>query len=169
MKMRLLISLFTAVFFLGGCATYKPVPEGYGGPTAAIRDTFEIEGNTKAKIFYLAEVDGNRIDNMQSATRQASTGTGFMLHPRTVVRDVPIRLMRVKIVATHIVGAPIHEFASRAAGTFFDTEAALEFTPKAGQLYAVRGELKKGASRVWLEDDETKEVVVMTPVAKPSR
>ncbi len=109
-------------------------------------------------------VDGNRIGNTRSETRRASTGTGFSVFPRAVVRDIPIRPLRLKLVASHVVGAPIHEFASRAAGTFFEAETILEFTPKAGRLYSVRGELKKSASRVWLEDDETKDIVTMKPI-----
>lgn len=79
-----------------------------------------------------------------------------------MVCDVPVRSIKIKIVASHIAGAPIHEFASRAAGTFFDVEQTLELMPKAGQLYSAPGELKKGAPRVRLEDGETKKAAVTT-------
>jgi hypothetical protein len=148
-----------AVFLLSSCASYKPVPEGYTGSVATIRDTSETEDGSKARQFYLAEIDGNRVENSRSATRQSSYGTGFSLFARGFERPVPIRAMKVKLIGSHVVAAPIHEFASRAAGTFFEVEGVVEFTPKPEGRYVVRGELKKGISSVWIEDENSKEIV----------
>jgi hypothetical protein len=142
-----------------GCAAYKPVPEGYTGPVATLRDASETEDVSKARQFYVAAIDGNRVENSRSVTRQASHGMGFLLISRGYERTVPVRAMKVKLIATHVVSAPIHELASRAAGTFFEVEGVVDFTPKAGVRYVVRGELKKNASSVWIEDEATNEVV----------
>lgn len=151
--------LVAAIASTAGCAAYKPVPVGFTGPVAVIRDSAENESGSKGRLFYVAEVDGNHIDNARTATKQASYGRGFSLSTGTTAREVPIRPMQLKLVGSHVVAAPIHEMASRAAGTFFDVNGVIEFTPTAGRKYVVRGELKKDASTVWLEDDETREVV----------
>jgi hypothetical protein len=150
--------VITLVLFLSACATYKPVPDGYTGPVALIRDSAQSESAGKGQLFYVQSIDGNPIQNARNATRQSSTNTGFVVNTRDVERQVPIRPLKLRLIATHVTGAPIHELASRAAGTFFSVEGDVEFTPKAGVMYAVRGELKKGASSVWIEDVATKEV-----------
>lgn len=158
--------LIAAISSLVGCAVYKPVPDGFAGPVAVIRDSAETESGSKGRLFYVAEVDGNHIDNALTATKQASYGRGFSLFTSTTARAVPIRPMRLKLVGSHVVAAPIHELASRAAGTFFRVEGVTEFTPTAAHKYVVRGELKKDASNVWIEDDETNEVVTAKVTVK---
>jgi hypothetical protein len=156
MKTRALL-LFSVLAFLAGCAMYEPVSGGYNGPVAVIRDSAESEDTMKGRLFFVEEVDNNRINNIRISTRQASAGRGFWLATGYAMRPVPARTMRLKLVGTHVVAAPIHEMASRAIGTFFDVEGVIEFTPRPNGKYTVRGELKKNASSVWIEDDETRE------------
>jgi WD40 repeat protein len=54
---------------------------------------------------------------------------------------------------------PIHEFASRTAGTFFEVEGVVEFNPAPNGKYKVSGSLSKITSAVWIEDLETHEIV----------
>jgi hypothetical protein len=140
---------------LASCASYKPVPEGYTGPVATLQDGWNYEGNTKAVLYYVDMIDGNRVESGLTTTRRASYGTGFSVNPRGHRREVPVRKMKLRLVASHVVGAPIHELASRAAGTFFSVEGDIEFTPEAGVTYLVKGELKKNGSSVWLVDSAT--------------
>ena len=146
------LSVVCLILFLPGCATYKPVSEGYSGPVANIIDTGQTEDGTKARIFYVASIDGKTIENARSASRSSSYGTGMSLHMHTRERQVPIRPMRLKLVGTHVVAAPIHEFASRAIGTFFEVEGEIEFTPEAGATYLIKGDLQKQGSSVWIEE-----------------
>ncbi len=166
MKKLAILFISTVVLFLTGCAAYKPVPEGYAGPVAMVRDSTEIEDGTKARMFFIEQVDGNRIDNSRSATKQSNYGRGFSLATQIVERAVPIETMKVKLVGTHVVGAPIHEFASRMAGTFFDVEGVVEFTPKPNGKYIVKGVLKKGASSIWVEDEANNEPATIKIVSK---
>lgn len=75
------------------------------------------------------------------------------------MRRVPVAPLKLKLVASHVTAAPIHEIASRAAGTFFFVEGELSFTPAEGGNYVVKGELKKDGSSVWLADAKTLEPV----------
>lgn len=144
---------------LVGCATYQPVPPGYSGPAAYITDTVSPEDGTKAQVFALEEVDGNRVSNSFTASAAASYGKGFSLTPSIVSRQVPARPMKVKLRASHTTGAPIHALFSQASGTFFSVEGVVDFSPKPGGKYLVWGELKKEGSSIWIEDANTHQPV----------
>lgn len=149
-----------------GCAAYKPVPDGYTGPTANVTDHAEYESGGKGRFFVMEAVDGNRIENSVSASRSASYGKGFNLTIKHVQRLVPIRPMKVTITGTHATAAPIHAFASMAAGTFFTVSGVVDFSPEVGKNYRMTGELAKESASVWIEDSETKQPVTEKVVAR---
>ena len=150
--------IFSALLFLGGCATgSNPVPDGYGGPVVQLADTGRQEDGSKGQFFVASEINGKEIQNSIRETRTASYGRGFSLSSRYTTRDVPVATMKVKLLGTHQTAAPIHEIASRAAGTFFSVEGVVEFTPVQGHRYEVAGELHKQRSCVWIADSGTAE------------
>jgi hypothetical protein len=145
---------------LVGCAGYQHVPKDYTGPTAVIRDFSITEDRTKAQIFAVTTIDGNRVGNAFSASRAASQGTGSALNTVFFERQVKAGMpVKVTLLGSHATGAPIHEIASKMAGTFFSVEGVVEFTPQPGGEYIVRGELKKERSSVWIEDIATRKTV----------
>lgn len=120
---------------------------------ATVIDSGEIEDGSKARLFYLASVDGIRVSNTAvGESRRASAGQGFRLSAQFPSRLVPAKPLKVVVVGTHATGAPVHEIASRMAGTFWSVEAELDFTPEADKFYVVKGKLEKDASTVWIED-----------------
>lgn len=143
----------TAAF--GGCATYSPVPEGYTGPTASVADSGRQEDGTKAQLFAMTNIDSHRVMNAFWASSSASYGRGFALSMSIPERKVPAKPMNVTLRGSHATAAPIHAIASQMAGTFFSVEGIVAFDPKPNGRYVVKGELKKGASSVWIEDAET--------------
>ena len=148
---RLLVLLFTVA--LSGCATlHEPLPPDFKGPIVRVTDTGYTEDRSKAQFFVLQEVDGKAINNSIFESRKASHGRGFALTTIYITRGLPATPMKIKLLGTHQTAAPIHEIASRAAGTFFSVEGVVDFTPIPGRDYFVRGELKKEGSSVWLED-----------------
>jgi hypothetical protein len=156
--MRLLMSV-ALVVLVAGCASPPTVPADYSGPLATVFDSGEAEDRSKAQMFVLAEIDGNRVDNSIVASRRASSGQGFALTTAYLQRSVPARPMKVKLLGTHTTAAPIHEMASRMAGTFFSVEGVVDFSPKPDGRYVVKGELKKTGSAVWIEDSVTNQPV----------
>ena len=140
---------------LAGCATNKPVPDGYTGPTATVADSGQQESGGKAQLFALMSIDGNRISNAFSASAGASYGRGFALSMSVPEREVPAKPLNVTLKGSHATAAPIHAIASQMAGTFFSVEGAVVFEPKPNGRYVVKGELKKAGSSVWIEDAET--------------
>lgn len=155
-----LISAFVLLFLLSGCASlYKPVPEGYSGPTATISDSGITEDVTKAQMFVVASIDGNTIANSLGATRGASYGQGPVLTTRFISRQIQARPQRVKLIGTHITAAPIVALLNMAAGSYLSVEGEVEFSPLAGGSYTVIGKLGKNESSVWIEDARTSERV----------
>lgn len=144
-----------ALFSIAGCASYQPVPKDYTGPTASVADTGSSESSAKAQIFALMEVDGNRVSNAFGASASASYGKGALLTTVYPERQLPAKPMKVRIQGSHATGAPIHALASQMAGTFFSVDGVVDFSPKPNGRYAVKGELKKEKSSVWIEDTET--------------
>ena len=114
----------------------------------------------------VTEVDGERVPNSNSESSKISSGTGFSLNTVFATREVPAKALKLKLVATHITGAPIHALFSHAAGTFFSVDGVVDFTPLAGGKYVVKGELKKEGSSVWIEDETTGRVVTEKIVAR---
>ena len=158
--MKLLSIALVLSALLAGCATLEPpVAPGYVGPTAIITDSVLQEDGGKGQLFFVRAVDGRTIESAQTETRRASAGRGFSLALWSKLRLVPVRQLQLTLVGTHATAAPIHEIASRAAGTFFSVEGIVEFTPVAGAEYVVRGILKKEGSTVWLADAKTLEPV----------
>jgi hypothetical protein len=159
--------LLAAAALLGGCAApVKLVPEGYSGPTATLSDSIYQESGSKGRVFAAVEVDAQAIPSALDATRRASAGRGFSLVMAGDGRAVIARPMRVKLVASHITAAPIHEFALRASGEFHSVEGTVDWTPQAGKSYVVRGSLQPTGSSVWIEENATKLKVTDVVVGK---
>lgn len=159
MKSNLSAMVFSCVMLASGCAIYEPVSKEYTGPIATLRDTGISESESKAQIFAALEIDGNQIINAFGASAYASQGRGnnlITMFPERKVKAVP---MKVKLHGSHATGAPIAAIASQVAGTFYSVEGVVDFSPKPGGKYIVRGELRKEKSTVWIEDVETGEPV----------
>jgi hypothetical protein len=152
---------------LTSCATvYKPVPDGYTGPTARVIDTTIRESSGKGQVFFVASVNGMAIKNARSETARLSYGRGFSLYLVGESRHVKIEPMKLKLVGAHVTAAPIHEISSRAIGEFFSVDGDVDFEPVAGREYSVVGELTKAQASVWIQDQETKQPVTTKVVAK---
>lgn len=161
---RILVLILAASLF--GCATYKPVPDGYTGPLASITDSGHSEDGSKAQLFALTHVDDNQIMNSFWASANASYGKGFALSLVISDRQIPAKPMKATLKASHTTAAPIHAMASKLAGTFFSVEGTVDFSPRPNGKYVVKGELIKEGSKVWIEDVETGQAVTEKIVGK---
>jgi hypothetical protein len=154
------LSALILVLFIAGCAATKPiVPDDFKGPTAFIYDSGTMIDSSKAKIFYVSAVDGVSVVSSEAKSRNASRGQGFRLTLSTASRRVFARPIKITLVASNIVAAPIQEIASRAAGTFFSVSGTVDFVPAEDGQYDVVGTLEKGNISVWIENSKTKERV----------
>lgn len=148
------------LLLVSSCANFEPtIPKGYSGPTAEISDDFLWETSSKNQLFYVEAIDGKPVESALILTRRASAGQGFSVSARTATHQIPAIPLRLKIVASHVTGAPIHEISSRAAGTFLHIEGEVNFTPSPGGHYLVAGRLLGSDSSVWIVDAKSKERV----------
>lgn len=122
---------------------------------ATVHDSGQTEDSTKARLFYLASIDGVSIPNAAAESRRSSSGRGFQLTTVYPSRLVPAKPLKVVLVGTHATGAPIHAIASMLTGSFRSVEAELEFTPEVDTAYVVRGNLETENPTVWIENATT--------------
>ena len=153
--MKHLIFAAAAALVLSGCAT-SPIPADYSGPLATIRDTGMAESANRSQFFFLAEIDGQLIDNGRSASKRANSGRGFGLTPQPFSRDVPAKQATFTLKGEIEYGAPIQAMMN--AGTLYKAEKKVTFTPESRKTYVVKGVLTADKQDVWLEDDSGKRV-----------
>ena len=143
--------IFACAVLAAGCITFvDTLPEGYEGPTATIADSYTNHEGSSAHYFTFAMIDGQYIDNSGNRTRIANQGRGFDMTPVMITHDVPVEELNI-MLAGYLF------FATDAQGMFGDSmlvEGELSFTPNAGEIYTVKGELGKEVSTVWLEDSK---------------
>jgi len=139
---------FVCVLLVLGACTTAPVPEGYKGPVARVNDTSTPRSGTSVDFFYLAEVNGRRIETSQTATSQANYGRGFAMKPMTIGRDIPAEPSTVKIVGRTHHAAPILALMNKV----YEVSGETQFTPEANQVYTVKGVLRDDYSAVWIEN-----------------
>lgn len=149
------IGIALAAVVLSACTAAEPIPEGYTGPTAHIRDSSTERGSTSVDLFFLSKIDGGEVFDSLSATANANYGRGFMLEPAVIGRDVPARAAVFTIEGRTHYAAPILELFN----TVYEVSGESRFTPAPNRTYVVKGELRDGYTTVWLEDSETGEMV----------
>jgi len=150
---KLFISV--ALLALAGCAT-SPIPEGYSGPIATIRDSASSETANRAQFFFLSEIDGNPVKNVLGATRQANSGRGFSLNTVPFSRSVPAKQATFTIEGKIDYGAPIQAIINM--GTVYSVQKKVTFAPQSNRTYIVKGTLTANRRDVWIEDDQGKRI-----------
>ncbi|HRQ59888.1 MAG TPA: hypothetical protein PLN31_20930 [Azoarcus taiwanensis] len=137
-------------WLLTGCVTYhSPIPEGYAGPRATVRDSVVTHSMSKADFFYVSQVDGQKIEDSLINTRVANHGRGLVMTPYLIERDIPAHTAALVIVGRTHYAAPILALTS----TVYEVKGNVQLSAKAGTSYVVRGELGESYSAVWIEDD----------------
>jgi hypothetical protein len=143
------VGLTVAAMMMTGCATYNPIPEGYTGPRATIKESVQVYSNSKADFFYVDAVDGHEIDNSRINTIQRNSGRGMNMTPYLVEREVPARTCTLRLVGRTEYAAPILAMTN----PVYQVKGDIQFTPQAGRTYIVNGKLSDTYSAVWIEEE----------------
>jgi len=147
-----------------GCVT-EPIPQGYKGPLATLRDSGERVTDSKALFFCIDAIDGKRIKNSVGETLSTYRGSGFYMKPIFVARQVPADTDLVLTMRGSVeFAAPILAIAN--SGSAHHAERIVSVRLKPNGIYDVKGELKAEGSSVWLEDIATGERVGVPAAAK---
>jgi hypothetical protein len=150
-------ALILAGAALQGCATNKPIPDGYTGPLATISDSAVAENSRRSRFFYLAEIDGRPVWDSRSGSKAANYGRGMNLTPGTLSREVPAQHVVLKLEGRVAYGAPILEIVN--AATMYAADRTIEVDLEPSVTYAVVGQLTADVKDVWLMRVDTHERV----------
>ncbi len=158
--MRKIIALLFVLTIASGCAV-SPIPKGYTGPTALIKDFVGVENDDHPGIpmFYVDKVDGQDISDSESESRMNSRGNGFDMKSVTSERLVPAKKMKLSLVARNAHAAPIQEMFHALRGKNYKAQGVVDFEPKPDGVYIVKGIIGPNGTAVWLEDFLSKEIV----------
>ena len=153
---RHLVALSGAITLLSGCASFAPpVPEGYSGPVAIIKDSVKPASQSKADFFYISELDGRRIEDSRIRTLTVNRGRGFNMVPEVIERNVPAQKATFTLVGRTEYAAPILALTN----TVYQVTGKVTFAPETYRHYVVRGELGENYSAVWIEEEGTGKTV----------
>lgn len=139
---------------LVGCVTSpKPVPEGYTGPTATLKDSALVKpGDICGAFFFLHEYEGKQVDNVIQASARDNAGMGPVISlVHEFSRPVPARPATFFIAGRTHCGAPIAEML----GTVYLVGGKVSFAPEADATYVIRGELLPDHSSVWIAEEKS--------------
>ncbi|WP_133406672.1 hypothetical protein [Parashewanella tropica] len=143
------ISLLIMLLLLGGCATYhEPMPENYAGKIAVIKSSVGNKKSTSADLFYLSEIDGQKVYSSKQAT--AENDNGFFLNVKHIDINVPDKMTTFTLVGERVNGALIQSIFTKN----YYVSGKITFIPDPQEVYVVKGELGD-ISKVWLEAQST--------------
>lgn len=148
-------SVLAALSVVSGCATYKPIPDGYSGDRTIIKDSVLVHSSSKADFFFVEAVDNHNIENSRIRTRLANQGRGMNMSPVVVEREIPTRPTTLRLVGRTEYGAPILALTS----AVYQVKGDVQFTPEPHKSYVVKGDLGENYSAVWLEEIGTNAIV----------
>ncbi|TVT68372.1 MAG: hypothetical protein FHP92_20160 [Denitromonas halophila] len=163
--MKNIISV-VVIILLAGCASFSPsLPENYSGDTATIDDSFQRLSRSKAKFYYIQQLNDKNIRNALTATYGATEGRGAQLIAMGASRLVPAEPLSLYVVGRVYHSAPIGYLFNSESN--YIVEGRVIFTPIAGERYLVSGELGEYYSAVWIEDINGNVVSTMVEVKAP--
>ncbi len=152
---KLFISICLALG-LTGCATFEsPIPAGYTGPMAVIKDSAKAESPRKADIFFLSKIDQLKIKSSLVATRTENRGKGMSMAPVVLDRKVPAQSATFTITGRTEYAAPILALTN----PVYEVSGEVTFVPEKDKNYIVVGELGEKYSAVWIKEAESDKVV----------
>jgi hypothetical protein len=121
-----------------------------------IKDSVQVHASDKADFFYVESIDGESIKNSLQRSMQLNRGKGFRMDPYLIDRQVAAnKTVKLNLAAKTHYGAPIQELFNKV----YQVKGQITFSPERGKTYVVKGELDEGISSVWLEDEETHQVI----------
>jgi hypothetical protein len=134
----------------------QPLAKDFDFSKAVIKDSATVLGSDKADFFYVESIDDKLIKNSLMQTVQLNQGKGFSMEPYIIDREVPAnKPIKIKLVGRTHYGAPIQELLHKV----YEVNGQISFTPEKGKKYIVMGEMNDDVCSVWLEEEESHQIV----------
>ncbi len=138
-----------------GCASYAPIQSGYGGAKATVADSYADLDGKCGKFFVLSQYNGHSVHNAVDATAAASQGQGPMMSAQGAEREVPAQEATFHILGQTRCAMPLITLTR----TNYLVQGDIHFTPEAGKVYVVTGELEADHSAVWVREKSSQRQV----------
>jgi hypothetical protein len=126
----------------------------YAGAGAMVADSMPKYQNSRAEFCVLKALAGKTIDTAISETRTASFGKGATILARPKEREVDAASTQATIACETFFAAPVLALLQSAPSV----EGVVDFKPKRGRSYVVKGQLSATESAVWIEDAHSGEL-----------
>lgn len=143
--------MFLLIALLVAACAGNPLPDNYAGPTAMLNESIVSVAGHSVDMFYVAAINGKRIHNSKIATAMRSSGRGPVVYPSVIGRKVPVEPLVITLVGERYYAAPVIAMFNES----YRISGDIAFTPQAGAVYRVRGELLPLSMSVWIEDVAT--------------
>jgi hypothetical protein len=134
----------------------QPLAMDFDFTKAVIKDSVTVLGSDKADFFYVESIDDKSVKNSLARTAELNRGRGFQMEPHIIDREVPAnKSVKLSLAGKTHYGAPIQELFNKT----YEVKGQITFTPVKGKKYVVKGEMNDELASVWLEDEESHQVV----------
>jgi hypothetical protein len=146
-----------SLLVLGLCScTHNPVPADYSGPLAKIKDSVVVPNASQENLFYLAQINGQKIEDALLANTPAKGPREVRIVTSVaLVHDVPAQQATFQIVGRTFYPKP----ALESTLTVYQVKGDVEFAPLPDHTYTIKGQLGEKYSAVWIIDNQTMEIV----------
>lgn len=133
----------------------EPLPNDYDPSTVLLKDSVKVYSDSKVDLFYVSQINAKEITNSMQRTRQNNAGRGLKMSPSIIDREVLIKPSTLTIVGRTEYAAPIQALTNKV----YQVKGQISFTPKKNKVYVVKGTLGDTYSAVWVEEEESHQVM----------
>lgn len=133
----------------------EPLPLNYDFSSIIIKDSAEILDTDKVNFYYVKKIDNEVSENNLDNSVKLNRGRGMRISPYEFDRELPLKNVKLTIAGKLQYGAPIQELLNKA----YEIEGTINFIPEKNRKYVVKGELNQNYQAVWLEDEESHQVM----------
>jgi hypothetical protein len=133
----------------------QPYPATFDLSTAVVRDSIQMSWNDRGDFFYLAQIDGQPVEESRSVTHRRNILRGQTMLPHVIDREVPTKPAKYLVVGRTDYALPFQ----MATNPVYEVKGEIEAALENNKVYEVRGTLGENYSAVWLEEVSTHTVV----------
>jgi hypothetical protein len=133
----------------------EPLPLDYNFSTVVIKDSADVLDTDKANFYYVKKIEGKEVENNLLNSIKLNHGKGMRIKPYPFDRDLPLKTVTLTIAGKLQYGAPIQEIFNK----IYEVEGAVRFIPIKNRKYVVKGELNDAYQAVWIEDQESHQIM----------
>src|SRR5687767_12131520 len=131
--MKILFSSLLILIASTGCIS-PSIPKDYAGPTAVLKDSFQMHGFSKSDFFMVSKINGKRVETSEARTRRVNYGKGMSMYPEAIEHTIPTGALELEITAQTAYAAPILALV----GKNYEVRGIVRIDVVAGNRYLIK-------------------------------